>query len=404
MRQRLRRTVVLMPQSLPFPANALSTALRCAPVWFLVAMADSGTARFALPVLALVSAWAAWRGELDLGGDLDGIEWGVLVFAATWIASSAFGLDPARSFLLSIPMLAALTSLFVLRRQRNAAQSLAAFDVALFLLGFWQCLQLTVPLLSGLAGEAAVRESDAMWLVEPNDLGWIAGTWPPLLALATGRWRILLAVPIIVGLILMLVLGSRLALVVSVLALAPMLTRSPPRVLALGLALTIALVAAALVIDPAILAKGSASLASRVQLWQTAWQVFFDWPWLGTGPNGFELAYTRYLPASIAFDPRDTPWPHSLPLEIAAVTGLAGIFATVLLVFVAYRHYRAEPTPDSERRRVVLVQCAVFAVLGLFEASFLRLWVWMLATSILCRLMRRAPMRPDISSTKGGSL
>jgi hypothetical protein len=93
-----------------------------------------------------------------------------------------------------------------------------------------------------------------------------------------------------------------------------------------------------------------------------------------------------------------------MPLEIAAVTGLAGIFATVLLVFVAYRHYRAEPTPDSERRRVVLVQCAVFAVLGLFEASFLRLWVWMLATSILCRLMRRAPMRPDISSTKGGSL
>ena len=392
-----------MPQ-LRSPANALSAALRCAPVWFLIAMASSATARYALPVLVLVSLWAAWRGELDLASDLDGIEWGVMVFAATWIVSCAFGLDPTRSFLLSIPMLAALTSLFVLRRQRDAVHSLAAFDVALFLLGFWQCLQLTGPLLSGLAGEAAVRQSDAMWLVEPNDLGWIAATWPPLLALATGRRRILLAVPIVAGLILMILLGSRLALIVSVLALAPMLTRSPPRALALGLVLTIALVAAALAIDPAILAKGSASLASRMQLWQTAWQVFFDWPWLGTGPNGFELAYTRYLPEAVAFDPRDTPWPHSLPLEIAAVTGLAGIFASGLLVFAAYFHYRAEPMPDPGHRRVVLVQCAVFAVLGLFEASFLRLWVWMLAASILCRLMRHAPTRSDISSTKGGSL
>jgi hypothetical protein len=392
-----------MPHPPPASANVLVRTLGFAPVWFLAAMASSETARYALPLLALGAVWTAWRGKLDLGGDLDAIEWGIFIFAAAWIASAVFGLDPARSFRLSIPMLAALTSLFVLRRQTQAAQALVSFDVALFLLGFWQCLQVTRALLAGLAGEAAIQQSDAMWLVEPNDIAWIAGTWPPLLAMSTGRWRALLAVPIALGLVLMIVLGSRLALVVSVLALAPMLARSLRKVFALGLAMATVLAGVALWIEPAIFAKGSASLASRMQLWHTAWQVFFDWPWMGTGPHGFALAYRQYLPEALALDPRETPWPHSLPLEIAAVTGLTGIFASGLLIFAAYLHCRNEPAFDADRRRVVLVQCVVFAVLGLFEASFLRLWVWMLAISILGRLSRHVPGTSDFSLTRGGN-
>jgi len=60
--------------------------------------------------------------------------------------------------------------------------ALISFDAALFLLGCWQCLQLIRPLHAGLGGEAAVQQSDAMWLVEPNDIAWIAATWPPMLA------------------------------------------------------------------------------------------------------------------------------------------------------------------------------------------------------------------------------
>jgi O-antigen ligase len=386
---------------MPQPARTFATtpvrALHYAPVWFLLAMVSAGTARYALPVLVLVALWAAWRGELDLSSSLDAIEWAIFVFAAAWIASSVFALDPARSFLLSIPMLAALTSLFVLRRQREAAGALKSFDVVLFLLGFWQCLQVTRALLAGFSGEAAIQQSAALWLVEPNDIAWIAGTWPPLLAMSSGGRRALLAIPIALGLLLMIVLGSRLALIVSVLALAPMLARSPMKTLALALAMAAGFALVALFVDPAIFDKGSASLATRLQLWHTAWQVFFDWPWLGTGPHGFALAYTHYLPAELALDPRDTPWPHSLPLEIAAVTGLAGIFASGLLIFAAYLHSRTRPALDPDRRRVVLVQCAVFVVLGLFEASFLRLWVWMLATSILCRLPHHASATSDIS-------
>jgi len=90
-----------------------------------------------------------------------------------------------------------------------------------------------------------------------------------------------------------------------------------------------------------------------------------------------------------------------LPLEIAAVTGLAGVFATGLLIFSAILHCRIEPAPDAGRRRVLIVQCIVFAVLGLFEASFLRLWVWMLAIAILGRLLRHAQATQDYSLTKG---
>jgi len=267
---------------MPNPSQALSGTLLhklgFAPVWFLAAMATPMTARVALPLLAVGTAIAAWRGELDLTSDLDAIEWGLLVFAVVWIASAASGLDPGRSFRLSIPMLAALTSLFVLRRQREAALALASFDTALFLLGCWQCLQLTGPLLAGLGGEAAVQQSNAMWLVEPNDIAWIAATWPPMLAGATSRQRALLAIPIALALVLMALLGSRLALIASVLALVPMLARSPWKMLGVAAALSTVLALAAWVLDPAIFAKGSASLASRVQLWRAAGQVFYDWP------------------------------------------------------------------------------------------------------------------------------
>ena len=373
-------------------SEKLSRLLGFAPVWFVAATATAATARFALLMLVVPTAWATWRGELDLSGKLDAIEWCLLAFALVWIASAGLGIDPTLSFRLSIPMLAALTSLFVLRRQREPAAALATFDVVLFLLGFWQCLQVLRALLDGYAGEAAVRHSAATWLVEPNDIAWVAVTWPPLLALC-GDWRgrrVLAALPIALALVLMTALESRLALIASLIALAPMLARAPLRMLGTGTALAAAFAALAWFVDPAIFAKGLASITSRLQLWHVAGQVFSDWPWLGTGPYGFDLAYQSYQRATLALDPRGTPWPHSLPLEIAAACGVAGILATVGLIFAAFLHGRFATALDAQSRRVVLVQCAVFAVLGLFEASFLRLWVWMLATSILCRLPRHA--------------
>ena len=85
-------------------------ALGFAPVWFLAAMASPPTARLALPLLAIVAAWSAWRDRLDLASRLDAIEWGIFVFAMAWIACALTGIDPDRSLRLSIPMLAALVA------------------------------------------------------------------------------------------------------------------------------------------------------------------------------------------------------------------------------------------------------------------------------------------------------
>ena len=378
------------------PASALLRSFQVAPVWFLAAMISAGSAPFALPLLAIGVAWSAWRGDLDLAGHFDALEWGGIVFIAAWALALAIGIDPLQSLRLSIPLLVAATCLFTLRRQREPAAAVAAFDAALFLLAFWQCLQLVRPLLAGLGGEAAIRAADALWLVEPNDIAWKACAWPPLLAWRLERTaRVLIFVPIILALLLMIALGSRLALITAVLALAPMLESAPRRTLGVAAGLAAVLMLAALCIDPAIFAKGSTSLASRWQLWSAAAKLFVDYPWAGAGPFGFPLGYLRYLPESIAIDTRATPWPHSLPLEVAAGMGLIGIAAAALLLVAVVVQYRGA-RPAAADRRVIAVQCTVFAMLALFEASFLRLWVWMLAVSILCRLPRIAAARSSI--------
>ena len=101
-------------------SEKLSRLLGFAPVWFVAATATAATARFALLMLVVPTAWATWRGELDLSGKLDAIEWCLLAFALVWIASAGFGIDPTLSFRLSIPMLAAL------RWPSNIASTVAA--------------------------------------------------------------------------------------------------------------------------------------------------------------------------------------------------------------------------------------------------------------------------------------
>ena len=70
---------------------------------------------------------------------------------------------------------------------------------------------------------------------------------------------------------------------------------------------------------------------------------------------------------------------------------LAGVAATALLIAAFVLQYRVVRDRVAVDGRVIAAQCAAFAMLAPFEASFLRLWVWMLAVSILCRLPRTAP-------------
>lgn len=60
--------------------------------------------------------------------------------------------------------------------------------------------------------------------------------------------------------------------------------------------------------------------------WQVAWWAFRHWPWLGVGPGGLGMASLT----SPWAQQHITPFAHSLPLQLLADLGLAGVPAALL--------------------------------------------------------------------------
>jgi putative inorganic carbon (HCO3(-)) transporter len=77
---------------------------------------------------------------------------------------------------------------------------------------------------------------------------------------------------------------------------------------------------------------------SRLVVWEIAWKGFLEKPWLGWGPENFELAFTKY------FDPRlglpeygGEVWfdkAHNIVMDTLVATGIIG-FLTYLGIFLA---------------------------------------------------------------------
>jgi O-antigen ligase len=65
----------------------------------------------------------------------------------------------------------------------------------------------------------------------------------------------------------------------------------------------------------------------RLKLWQGAWQMGLDRPWLGVGPDNFLYAYrTRYVLPS-AWQELNLSHPHNLFLDLWTRLGIAGLLA-----------------------------------------------------------------------------
>jgi hypothetical protein len=75
----------------------------------------------------------------------------------------------------------------------------------------------------------------------------------------------------------------------------------------------------------------------RVKLWQGAWQMALDHPWLGVGPDNFLYAYrTRYVLPS-AWEELNLSHPHNLLLDLWTRLGLLGLVAGLWALFAALR-------------------------------------------------------------------
>ncbi len=167
--------------------------------------------------------------------------------------------------------------------------------------------------------------------------------------------------------------GSRSGiLVTATIAVAMLATRLPrlrltrQRAIAAGVA--IAIVGAAAIWSPWPV---SARLLDRAPIWRAAGQMFLDHPWTGVGPR----QYTNTMLAG-GYGARFLPWfeashggtenAHSLPLQVAAETGIVGL---VSLAWFAVWAWRASARSVARNYEPVIAAAVGFAVMAFFARS-----------------------------------
>jgi O-antigen ligase len=162
-----------------------------------------------------------------------------------------------------------------------------------------------------------------------------------------GAVRVLLWIVAALGAVAIGVIGSRGAwagLALATLVLIVVVRTARPRVLvavagvavaslALGIAMGGAQSAAKL--DPAALGSGSA--AARLQIWRGTAAMVAEHPLLGVGPGRYLYAFAVYEPVEHArLEPEVRPdQAHSVPLQIAAESGVPAALAAVIFTALA---------------------------------------------------------------------
>jgi O-antigen ligase len=105
-----------------------------------------------------------------------------------------------------------------------------------------------------------------------------------------------------------------------------------------------------------LLDVGSGTGFFRLRLWQSAWAMLWDHPWLGVGPDNFLYQYrTRYILPDAWQEP-NLSHPHNILLDFGTRLGVGGIFVLLWLQFafwqVAWRLYHRQA--EGEARLLTL--------------------------------------------------
>ena len=87
----------------------------------------------------------------------------------------------------------------------------------------------------------------------------------------------------------------------------------------------------------------------RLQLWQSAWRMFRDHPWLGVGPDNFLYAYRSHYVLPTAWQELNLSHPHNLFLDLLTRLGLLGFLAGLWLLTATLRNALALLTTSDSR-------------------------------------------------------
>lgn len=126
-----------------------------------------------------------------------------------------------------------------------------------------------------------------------------------------------------------------------------------------------------------------AGIGDRWLMWQAAWRMWGDRPWLGHGVNTFMANYLQYYVGG----ERQPKYAHNCYLQVAAETGLLGLlaFGWLLVALVTLLVRGAWQAADAQRRHVLLGMGAglmAFLVQSAVDTNFYALrqaalfWGW----------------------------
>jgi O-antigen ligase len=241
------------------------------------------------------------------------------------------------------------------------------------------------------ATQTLIDQTGLSLLVVPNDVLLLALNVPLTVALIL-VWRNAAAATIGIAslgasLVAVVLLQSRAATLGILIGVAVMgIAASKRRILAYLALAVVAIAAIDALLGFPLLHKFTSICSNREPLWAAAWSLFLESPALGHGPFTFKNLYLEHLPATGWFgcelqDPRITPWPHNLYLELLASHGLLGALAFLtILVWTVRTHWRLLQGADADSTCRTIAGglaggfCA-FVAAAVFELSFIRFWV-----------------------------
>jgi O-antigen ligase len=354
-------------------------------------LADLGVLFLVLSAAASTANSLSWR--VSLWGTTDS-HCGLIAisaYAIVFISARRFCRTDAdrRQLLLAVPLAAAIASSYALLQ--HAGLDPVAWD--------------SVAIIHGVGRPAAT-------LGHPNLLGaYLALAAPITLAFAhetrASRPRRALAFALIALLELaaLVLTLSRAAWLAAAVAGIIMFAGLRPRLrwLALGtaaFALVVALLGGAAIIERL---RHFSDPSGRFLIWKTAWSVFLDHPFLGCGPDAFQLAFPRYrLPEFWELEWGTTPIKaHNDGLQLLATQGLLGWIAAGVIAVGLIREARAawRQVAPTDRFWLVAIIAALAALVVQGQFGFTSSGTASLA--IVLAALIRTPPSTDFANPRG---
>lgn len=365
------------------------SAVALAALLLLLPAAGNGPAVWFVPAAGLLGGTWFFLGAAAKPRETTALGPAVLALAAAWTAATLASADPADALNAATQLGAGLLLFWIARTSARDARSvgqglawlvlLAAALAAYGLYQYWVGLPETYQrVFSGRPPAGPMEHEIARRLLSqrafslftyPNLLaGFLAMLLPVGLALAwdASRPRRLLwsaaAAVMVLGLLATRSLGGWLAAAAGVGIFAWLLPAGRARRWGLAAFGAAAVLGLGVLFHARGPGEAAGGMLGRFQYWAGAWRMGLEHPLFGVGPGLFGVYYSRYQTGADF-----TRFAHSLPLQLWAETGLAGIAAFAWLAVVAVRRIGAawRENPDGQRRRLMAGLTAGIAAFGL---------------------------------------